>query len=239
MMTPFRYVAATGLLIVFATTVNAQTGGNSGSSGLSGLGGNIGLSGLTGGTAGSSTTGGTTSAAGSSTGQTGVNGSGLSGQSTFGGTVPGASTAVSNAAQTFIGSNTTQGFIGGTSQATNQQGSNRQFQAIQNNQSQQNTSQQTGTPREVKTTLRVGFAYPNASESRMNGKLADANIVSLSRFTHNRPELAEINVALSSSGVAVLTGSALSLETSRLAANLMRLQPGVRKVDNQIIVPVN
>lgn len=40
-------------------------------------------------------------------------------------------------------------------------------------------------------------------------------------------------------GVAVLTGSATSVETRRLAANLMRLQPGVRKVDNQIVVQAN
>ena len=73
----------------------------------------------------------------------------------------------------------------------------------------------------------------------MTGRLADANVASLTRFTPSRPELAGIDVEMSSGGVAILTGSATTLETSRLAANLIRLQPGVRKVKNQIVVSVN
>ena len=222
MKTPFRFLATAGLLILISTTAYAQTGGTTGGTG----------------TTGTSTTG-ATSTTGSATGQNAAAGSGLTGQSSFAGTVPGESTAVSNATQTFIGANATQGFVGGTGQATNQQGMNRQFQEIQNNLSQQNTSQQTGTPREVRTTLRVGFSFPNAAQSQRSGRLANANVASLSRFARDRPELASINVAMNASGVAVLTGSAPGIESSRLAANLMRLQPGVRKVDNQITVPVN
>ncbi len=166
-------------------------------------------------------------------------GSGLSGDSNFAGVVPGESTATSNATDTFIGSSATTGFVGGTSQAGNQQATNRQFQAIQNNQSQQSTSQQSGTAREVRTTLRVGFTFPTASQAQVSGRLADANIASLSRFSPIRPELADIEVSLNSNGLVVLTGSAPSIETRRLAANLMRLQPGIRKVDNQIVVQAN
>ena len=72
----------------------------------------------------------------------------------------------------------------------------------------------------------------------MTGRLANANIASLKRFTSNRPELAGIEVEMNSRGVAILTGSAATVETSRLAANLMRLQPGVRKVENQIVMSV-
>ncbi len=210
MMTPFKVVATIIVLILLSSTASAQPDN-----------------------AGGENTG------SSATGQTGVAGSGLSGQSSFAGTVPGESTATSNAAESFIGANATQGFVGGARQATNQQGSDRQFQAIQNDQSQQSTSQQTGTPREIRSTLRVGFAFPTASQSQMTGRLADANVASLTRFTPSRPELAGIDVEMSSGGVAILTGSATTLETSRLAANLIRLQPGVRKVKNQIVVSVN
>ncbi len=210
MMTPFKVVATIIVLILLSSTASAQPDN-----------------------AGGENTG------SSATGQTGVAGSGLSGQSSFAGTVPGESTATSNAAESFIGANATQGFVGGARQATNQQGSDRQFQAIQNDQSQQITSQQTGTPREIRSTLRVGFAFPTASQSQMIGRLADANVASLTRFTPSRPELAGIDVEMSSGGVAILTGSATTLETSRLAANLIRLQPGVRKVKNQIVVSVN
>ncbi len=210
MMTPFKVVATIIVLILLSSTASAQPDN-----------------------AGGENTG------SSETGQTGVAGSGLSGQSSFAGTVPGESTATSNAAESFIGANATQGFVGGARQATNQQGSDRQFQAIQNDQSQQSTSQQTGTPREIRSTLRVGFAFPTASQSQMTGRLADANVASLTRFTPSRPELAGIDVEMSSGGVAILTGSATTLGTSRLAANLIRLQPGVRKVKNQIVVSVN
>ena len=210
MMTPFKVVATIIVLILLSSTASAQPDN-----------------------AGGENTG------SSATGQTGVAGSGLSGQSSFAGTVPGESTATSNAAESFIGANATQGFVGGARQATNQQGSDRQFEAIQNNQSQQSTSQQTGTPREIRSTLRVGFAFPTASQSQMTGRLADANVASLNRFTPIRPELVGIDVEMSSGGVAILTGSATTLETSRLAANLIRLQPGVRKVKNQIVVSVN
>ncbi len=224
MLTAFRFLI-TAVLIFLVPTIYAQdTRGNSGSPGAGGF---------TGGTTGSS------SAGSPVTGQSGASGSGLSGQSSFAGTVPGQSTAVSNAAQSFIGENATQGFVGGATQATSQQESNRQFQAIQNNLSQQNASQQIGTPREIRTTLRVGFVFPTASQSQMTGRLAGANVASLSRFVSSRPELAGVSVALQSDGVAVLTGSVPSAETSRLAANLIRLQPGIRKVDNQIAFPVN
>lgn len=232
MLTVFRFLV-TAVLIFVAPVVYAQTAGNSGSSGMGGLAGGTG--GGTGGTTGSS------SAGSSATGQGGASGSGsgLSGQSSFAGTVPGQSTAVSNAAQSFIGENATQGFVGGATQATSQQGNRRQFQAIQNNLTQQNASQQTGTPREIRTTLRVGFVFPTAPQSQITGRLASANVASLSRFVSSRPELAGVSVALQPDGVAVLTGTVPSTETSRLAANLIRLQPGIRKVDNQIALPVN
>lgn len=231
MKTPFRFLITLGVSLFLVSTVTAQTGGNTGNSGLGGVTGGTGSGGNSGGTTGSSNPG-------TSAGQGGATGSGLSGQSTFGGTVPGQSTATSNAAQSFIGSNATQGFIGGSSQAAIQQGSNRQFQAIQNNQMQQNTSPQTGTPREIRTTLRVAFPFPTTTQSQMTGRLASANAASLQRFVAGRPELAAIEVAVRPDGVAVLTGSVDSPATSRLAANLIRLQPGIRKVDNQIAASV-
>ena len=223
MTTFFRIFATAIVLISLASTARAQTNANTGT-GQNPTGGSS--------TGGSST-------GGSSTGQGGVTGSGLSGTSSFAGVVPGESTATSNATDTFIGSTATTGFVGGASQANTQQGTNRQFQAIQNNQSQQSTSQQSGTAREVRTTLRVGFTFPTASQAHVSGRLANANIASLRRFSPIRPELAGIEVALNSNGTAVLTGSALNVETRRLAANLMRLQPGIRKVDNQIVVRAN
>ncbi len=231
MTTIFKFLATTILFISLVSTACAQTTG--GTTRTTTTGSTTGTS-----SAGQSATG-SSSTGSSSTGQGGVTGSGLSETTSFAGVVPGESTATSNATDTFIGSTATTGFVGGASQAGNQQATNRQFQALQNNQSQQSMTQQSGTAREIRTTLRVGFAFPSASQAQINGSLTNPNIASLRRFSPIRPELAGIEVALNSEGIAVLTGSAPSVETRRLAANLMRLQPGIRKVENQIVVRAN
>ena len=144
----------------------------------------------------------------------------------------GPTSTAGTAAETFIGANATQAFVGGAREAAGQQ-----FQAFQAAQTQANTqSQQSGTSREVRTVLRIGFKFPTASAAQQTGSLASANSLSLSRFSQNRPELAGVNVSLNGDGTAVLTGSLPTIESSRLAANLMRIQPGVRKIDNQIAV---
>lgn len=164
-----------------------------------------------------------------------TNGSGLSSTGTSGLNVPAGTS--NTASQSFVGGNAAQTFVGGSRQATNQQGTNRQFQAFQNTQQGMNQgTSTTGTPRQVKTALRVGFSFPTATSAQASGRLAAGNQASLSRYVTTRPEFTGINVDMNSEGVAVLTGSADSVEASRLAANLMRLQPGVRRVDNQVAV---
>ena len=144
---------------------------------------------------------------------------------------------VQNAATGFVGSNSSQAFVGGVRQSENQQATNRQFGAFQNTQPTSNTqSSQTGTPRSIRTTMKIAFTAPSGTFAQQTGVLADSNSVQLTQFSAKRPELSGINVELTADGVAVLTGSSPNTETSRLAANLVRLQPGVRKVNNQIAV---
>ena len=144
---------------------------------------------------------------------------------------------VQNAATGFVGSNSSQAFVGGAREATNQQATNRQFGAFQNTQNTSNTqSSQSGTPRSIRTTMRIAFAAPSGTFAQQTGVLAYSNSVQLTQFSSNRPELSGINVELTADGVAVLTGTSPSNDTSRLAANLVRLQPGVRRVNNQIAV---
>lgn len=144
---------------------------------------------------------------------------------------------VQNAATGFVGSNSSQAFVGGARQSTNQRATNRQFGAFQNTQPNSNTqSTQSGTPRSIRTTMKISFAAPSGTFAQQTGVLADSNSVQLTQFSANRPELSGINVELTADGIAVLTGTSPSAETSRLAANLVRLQPGVRKVNNQIAV---
>lgn len=144
---------------------------------------------------------------------------------------------VQNAATGFVGSNSSQAFVGGVRQAENQRATNRQFGAFQNTQPTSNTqSTQSGTPRSIRTTMKIAFTAPSGTFAQKTGVLADSNSVQLTQFSAKRPELSGINVELTADGIAILTGTSPSTETSRLAANLVRLQPGVRKVTNQIAV---
>jgi len=211
------------LTVIVSGTVNAQTTG-SGSSGAFGA-----VSSLTGNSTGSSS---------SSSNSNSSSGSGASANPNAGVNEFAINTDnVQNAATGFVGSNSSQAFVGGVRQSNNQQATNRQFGAFQNTQpTSNNQSSQTGTPRSIRTTMKISFAAPSGTFAQQAGVLADSNSVQLTQFTAKRPELSGINVELTADGVAVLTGSSSSTETSRLAANLVRLQPGVRKVNNQIAV---
>lgn len=144
---------------------------------------------------------------------------------------------VQNAATGFVGSNSSQAFVGGVRQGENQRATNRQFGGFQNTQPTSNTqSTQSGTPRSIRTAMKIAFAAPSGTFAQQAGVLADSNSIQLTQFSAKRPELSGINVELTADGVAVLTGTSPNTETSRLAANLVRLQPGVRKVNNQIAV---
>ena len=182
-------------------------------------------------TTGGSATGSTNTGSNSGTGSTG----------TVGGTASTFSINTSNVANTpqgFIGASTAQGaggFVGSARESTINNNTNRQFRAINDPMSNQNRqTQQTGTPRTVTFALRLGFATPTPSATSTG--FSPINTPSLELFASTHPEFAHINVALSDVGVATLTGTTSTPEASRLARNLMRLQPGVRKVDDKILV---
>lgn len=194
------------------------------------------------GTAFAQSSGGTSGTGGTdTTGTSGANTAGITTQLLTGETTGATGTTGTTGTETettgFVGGNATETFIGGAREATEQQNMDRQFQAfMQEAIAPSNQSQQSGTPREIRTTMRIGFNFPSASAAQQSGKLANANSLSLARFTSTRPEFSSVNINLASDGTAILTGLSPSTESSRLAANLIRLQPGVRKVNNQIAV---
>jgi BON domain len=143
--------------------------------------------------------------------------------------------AGANAASSFVGgAGTDGGFVGGARESTAGGAANRQFRGITDTGVVgAGTGQQTGTPRRIPVAFRVSFTAPVVSQLQ-RGTLAVGNAVNVQRFTPLRPQLAGINVNLSSAGVATLSGSAPDAATRRLAANLMRLQPGVRSIRNDV-----
>lgn len=222
-----KVASVLALLVTASGTAIAQSSNNSSSgSGTSGFG-----SSLTGTSTNSST--GSSSSSSNSSSSSGSSTNSNAGVSEFSINTDN----VQNAATGFVGSNSSQAFVGGVRQAENQRATNRQFGAFQNTQPTSNTqSTQSGTPRSIRTTMKIAFTAPSGTFAQKTGVLADPNSVQLTQFSAKRPELSGINVELTADGVAILTGTSPSTETSRLAANLVRLQPGVRKVANQIAV---
>jgi len=56
------------------------------------------------------------------------------------------------------------------------------------------------------------------------------------RLADTRPDFASVSFNVSGDGVAVLQGSVPTESASRLAANLLRMEPGIRKVQNNLTV---
>lgn len=222
---------------VFSTTTEAQTGGT----GIPGIGtgtpgtgtGTQGIGALTSGTSSSSTSSASNRTSSTSTGSSGSRSSGVSLP-----TGP-ATDNMSNAGQSFVGGTaSTDSFVGGNRQAQGQQMQNRQFQQFQNTQTSTGNRNQTqsGTPRQVQSVLRVGFTFSGGTVSQQSGRMDAVNSLSLSRYAASHPEFSDVMVELNTDGVAVLTGTIRDEESSRLAANLIRFQPGVRRVNNQLNV---
>jgi hypothetical protein len=143
-----------------------------------------------------------------------------------------AGTAGSTAAETFVGGNNAGDFVGGSRDSSNAAAANRFFRAITGEEVPTGgTAGDSGTPRRVPVTLRLGFAAPAPKAALV---LAGQGGIDFSRFTRMRPELQAIGAVISDAGMVTLRGVVSDAATKRLAANLVRLQPGVRGVDNQI-----
>ena len=142
--------------------------------------------------------------------------------------------AGANAAGGFVGAGNAEGFVGGARESETNSNINRLFRSIQAGEVPTGSTQEsTGNPRRIPVSLRLGFAAPPARSAAV---MAGTGGTSFERFLSARPGLRSVQVTLADSGVATLTGVAPDAETWRLAANLIRLQPGVRRIDNQIQV---
>lgn len=139
------------------------------------------------------------------------------------------------------GGNTTPGFIGGFDPSAafvgggtqTQRNNARQFQAITvNGVPVGGTFETSGTPRQIPVSLKVGFAFPAADGS---SQLLPSAAAPIQQVAVSRPEFRSVQVQVTK-GVAVLVGQVPTEASRRLAANLVRLRPGVRSVDNRILI---
>jgi hypothetical protein len=174
----------------------------------------------------SATTGGTTEGLGGLTTE-GI-AAGNTGSDTGG--TPGA-----NAVQEFIGGANTEGFVGGARESTTNSAVDRFFREIVGGEVPTGGTQESssGSPRRVPVTLRLGF---NAPAPRAAVAMAGVSGISLQRFFSARPDLQGISVSMDDAGMATLVGPVSESSTRRLASNLIRMQPGVKRIRNLIEV---
>lgn len=222
-----RTVLSAAAIFLLASNALAQTGGTgTGGTGTGGTG--------TGGTStGTGTTGGTSG--GVTVGGQGAGG-GLSGPAllsfgadidTTGGT---GFAGRGSAAENFVG-----GIVQpGTGAGGNARGGNNQFSAI-NRQGQVNRgTQPTGPSRSerLRPRHRVAFAYTPSNNAVLSVTLQ-------TRLGALPSPIDGVEVQLDDQGTATLRGTAATSHAASLAAALARLEPGVRRVDNQLVVAGN
>lgn len=198
-----------------------------------------GTGGTTGGAGGGATTGGGAAGGGAGTQGAaqagGTTAQGLGGLTTQG---PGGSglqggVAGANTSTVFVGGNNNGGFVGGA--VATQNNNNRQFRAITNTAvpTGGNQQQTSGTPRQIPTVLRVAFSIPQLTSPASQFGTSSQTITNVAEV---KPELRAVTISVNPDGTAILTGVVSSHESRRLAANLVRFNPGVRQVKNDIVV---
>ncbi|HET6422094.1 MAG TPA: BON domain-containing protein [Planctomycetaceae bacterium] len=227
------------------------TGGSMFSSGSSGLGGGTGgLGGTGGGLGGQSGLGGGLSGGGRG-GQGGLGGGGLGGQSGLGGGQQGGlggSNPFGQQNSGFIGRNGSNNqFIGGNAQGQNGQTGQlgnqggRQGGRGQRNQAAQNFNQNQGggggqdvnRNAGVRPRQRIAFEHPIIQPTTAVGKIE-------AHFQKMAPKIAAlgtVKLTAEPDGTVVLTGAAASHADARLAESMVRLEPGVRNVRNEMTFP--
>ena len=133
----------------------------------------------------------------------------------------------------FVGQGNTGQFIG-SRQAGTQQGQNTMPRFTQAGGGGQGFQQQqpTTNARRIRPRYRVAFDY----DTLTTDTIAERSRQQVQTFetTFDLPD--SITVELADGGTVILRGQAESAEMSRLIANVMRLEPGVRDVKNELVV---
>lgn len=223
------------------------TGTGSGSSGGSGTFGSGGGSGgslfSSSGGSGSSGSGGSGSSGGRSGSSTTSGGGGA--RVSGGGSSNGGGATITQQQGGFIGGNSGENFIGGNLNGQNgggQQGGNRRTgggggsrqldQGMMNQLNGGNGGGTASTKPTIRPRLKTAFTYPQTNV----GNVVSSNRIRFEKLTVRYPQLNQVQIDSAENGRIILTGTVDSPETAKLAENLMRLEPGVRSIDNQLAV---
>jgi len=220
------------------TGQNGQGGGSTASSGSSMFGG-------TGSTSGLSTAGVGTGQGGTGQGGFGQQGTGQNRNNTAMGAQQGQNNGflgVNNNPNNFLG-RTAQGQTNLNGQTGNtgrgnrgNQGGGRQLDSnLQNilNGGQQGGGGQNSQPPAVRPRQKVAFEYP---QPKLEAVIATTQ-TRLKKLAVRYPHLRDVQLAQEGDGTVILRGSAPSETDAKVAENMLRFEPGVRKIRNELTFP--
>jgi len=91
----------------------------------------------------------------------------------------------------------------------------------------------------IRPSLRLGFAVKTRSTTEIGKSIYRRFEKLASRFerlAETRPAFSNVKFAVGNNGTVVLSGQVESDSTKRLATNLLRMEPGVRSVKNNLVV---
>lgn len=225
-----RIAILTSVLFCASTIAEAQMDGAAG-----------GATGATGTTTGTTTQSGTGSTTGTGNAS---NGTGLSSQDFSPNTGAVNSEMISNTVETgrtsglsSLGGSTlanTTGGGGNTLPGGSQFGGNQR--GIQNRGTQRGGAT---SSRSIRPSLRLGFTpivRPSADVSRSVSRRFSRITSRRTQITETKPELRNVRILAGKEGLLTLTGSVPTAAAKRLAANMLRMEPGVRSVQNNLTV---
>jgi len=220
------FVLATAILsLISAGELRAQTSGLFGSNGPIGQQSRSGNTGSSGSSLADGQGGAVDAAAGTSGVNTSFGSGGLVGQSDSAGRLVGRNNAAQGTSQSAQPQFGNLGF-GGSNQFNFSNQNNRNFG--------QQSGRNTGSSRKgiFRPRQKIAFSYaPRAPQEIRTGLTTR-----FSGIAKRSSQLRDVAVSFSDSGLAILTGEVKSQSAKRLAANLVRLEPGVRSIDNKLTV---
>jgi hypothetical protein len=86
--------------------------------------------------------------------------------------------------------------------------------------------------RVIRPRQEIAFTYKRPAAEQINSSLNQR----FTRFAARRPAMQGVTITIDQQGVATLSGQVTTAESRRLAALMVRLEPGVRSIDNQLTV---
>jgi hypothetical protein len=92
--------------------------------------------------------------------------------------------------------------------------------------------QQAGTAANIAPRHRIAFEYTAPGLAQMNARIGTR----IEGFSSRSPAFAGVNVVVNEQGQATLQGTVPTNNSRRLAENLIRLEPGVRSINNELAV---